>query len=525
MIHQILAASISDIDNPALWLSDWSGGQSTQAGVSVSPESSLSLSAYYACIRSISEDIAKLPLSVHRRVSEREREPAIYHPAHDLVHSSPNEDTTAMTFWESLIANALAWGNGYATIKRDTGGRPLELRWTHPSRVEVTRAADGNVLYIIDSGRTPEESALGMFHLRGPGDELTGWSILRMAAESLGLSMAAEMFGASYFGNGARVSGVLEHPMTMSAEAQKRLTEQFSRDHGGPKNAHKPKVLEEGMKWTQTGIPPEESQFLETRQFQVEEIARWFRMPPHKIQHLLRATFSNIEAQSIEYVVDTLMPWAVRIEQETKRKLLRKADGDLFVKHNFNSLLRGDSAARADFYAKRFSIGTLSQNDIRALEDENPIGPDGDVYYVPVNNMAPSAQAATGIATPGVSGPGAVDDESTIALANNTFQSVFVDIAERLLLKEEKAAARARKRGSDELGAWAEKFFAERVSEVRDSFRPALTSWSLLSGKDYLSAIRLFSGSWCAQSRREALGQVDSQSAKARVKQLVELLS
>ena len=396
------AQDLSDIQHPTAWLKDaWIGRRST-AGIAVSPTAALSLSAYFACLRNISEDVGKLPLLTYRQ-QDRGKELAKNHPLFAILYLQANDYMSAMTFRETLTHHAMGWGNGYAEIVRDGDGTPTELYPIHPSRVRITNTEEFGVMYNVyiastfSGGMIPHESAIAipaanMLHIRGLGAEgLYGYSIAELAAESLGLSLSAEMFGTSFFANGLSSSGVLEYAGELSEEAQKKLRISFTETYSGPANTGKPLILEDGMTWKAMGIPPEQAQFLATRVFQVQEIARWFRMPPHKIQDLSEATYSNIEYQNIEYVTDTLAPWLVRWEQEIKRKLFG-LDSPYYAKHVVQSLLRGDHQARAKFYETMFKIAALNANEIRELEDMNPIGDDGDEYFVQANNLRPLKQ-------------------------------------------------------------------------------------------------------------------------------------
>ena len=393
----VVGGNISDLLNPKNWLLEWSmgGGRTTQAGEVISSERALAISAYYACLRCISEDVAKLPLIVYRRMArgkERYRE----HPLYVRLHDQPNDDMGSMEFRQLLQFWACGWGGGFAEIA--WSGTGAKLHPIHPSRVTINPSINGGGrIYSVANERAAPTflQAENVFHLHGLGNELGGYSVARIAAESLGLTLAAQTFGSSFFGNGSTVNGVLTHPNHLGEGAQENLRKSWADRYGGPYNASKPAILEEGMKWERIGIPPEEAQFLETRMFQVEEVCRWFRMPPHKIQHLLRATFSNIAHQAIEYVVDTLTPWLTRWEQEIQRKLF-VGEPDLFAEHLTLGLLRGDEAARVAFYNGMFMIGSMSQNDIREAENMNGIGPEGDVYYIPLN-MVRSEDAAEGL--------------------------------------------------------------------------------------------------------------------------------
>lgn len=371
---------------------DWLGRKST-AGVAVSPTSAMTISAYYAAIRNISEDVGKMPVSVYRPVGKG-IERVDDSPVARLLDVSPNPEMSRMTLVEVMTSHALGWGNGYAEIERSGRGVPVALYPIHPALVQVRRNPETAAIeYLVqipadaggkEAGRTVVIPARDMVHLKGlGGNGLIGYSVVQFAAESLGTAIAAQEFGGSFFGNGAQFAGILEHPQSMSKEAQERLVQSWEQRHKGSKNAYRIAVLEQGMKWHQTSIPPKDAQYLELRQFLVQDIARWFRIPPHKLGDLTSATFSNIEQLSMQYVGDCLMPWCVRWEQELKRKLLGVESAE-FVKWNINALIRGDQAARATYYREQFNIGALSINEIRSSEGLNPIE-DGDKHYVPLN--------------------------------------------------------------------------------------------------------------------------------------------
>lgn len=394
------ALGLSDLQHPTAWLTNWSGGGRTRAGLFVSPDSAMTLSTYYACLRNISEDIAKMPLIVYRRLDPRGKMRMPDDPRYTLLHTTPNPDMTAMTFRETLTHYALAWGNGYAELERSPDGREVVALWPiHPSRVTVRWSQELNqVVYDVYGSITlegklttvPQRLRQGaMLHLKGLGsDGYQGYSVFALAAEALGLALAAQTFGASFFGNNASLGGVLEHPAHLSEEAQRNLRTSWREAYTGPEAAGNIAILEEGMKFTRLGVPPEEAQYLQTRQFQVADICRWFRMPPHKVQDLDRGTWGNIEQQNLEYVTDTLTPWCVRWEQELKRKMF--PEPDVFAEHLMLGLLRGDQASRATYYKSRFELGTLSPDDIRELENENPLPDDlGDHYFIAANNYAP----------------------------------------------------------------------------------------------------------------------------------------
>lgn len=509
--------SVSDLLKPKNWLLEWSmgGGRRTQAGESISPQSALGISAYYACLRAISEDIAKLPLILYHR-EPRGKSRAREHSLYPILHDQANPDMGSMEFRQLLQHWACGWGNGYAEIAQ-VSGRPGALYPIHPSRVQIVRFPENPNIRVYrvqnDDGSWVGIPSSQMFHLRGLGDENGGYSVARIAAESLGLSMAAQTFSASFFGNSASLCGVLSHPASLSPEARKLLRNEWTELYGGPYAAGKPAILEEGMKWERIGIPPDNAQLIESRQFQIEEICRWFRMPPHKIQHLLRSTFSNISHQAIEYVVDTLTPWFTRWEQEIQRKLL-VGEPDYFAEHLALGLLRGDDASRIAFYNGMFMIGAMSQNDIREAENFNWIGPEGDVYYVPLNMIRSkdAAEGKRGEPTPTPSDnsapevpPDMMPDEEPPEDGNEppaeenanvlTLQKARVaeisrgllgQVLDQIFRKEENAATRAEEKFAGNrpgFGSWIDSFFNSRyVAEVSEILRPTVSAVCEIAG-------------------------------------------
>jgi HK97 family phage portal protein len=360
-------------------------GRKTAAGTNVGPSSALGLPSYFACVRVLAEDTAKLPLKIYRESPDGTKRVDTDHPASRILRRVPNREMTPFTVRETLTSWAAGWGNGYAEIVRDNAGRLQELAPIHPSRVTVKRI-DGRIIYEIRSDiagyQTVHLEAHEVFHLHGLGDGLTGFSVAQVGAESIGAAMAAEAFVSTFYGNNTTLGGTLTHPGKLSESARTNLRESWQKMHGGPENAHKVAILEEGITFNATTISPRDAQFIEGRQFDVETVCRWFRMPPHKIQHLLRATFTNIESQGIEYVTDTLIPWLTRWEQEIGRKLIAD-DEALYAKHEVNGLMRGDAAARGAFYSQLFQIGVLTVNEIRRYEDMEPSAdPAADKHFV-----------------------------------------------------------------------------------------------------------------------------------------------
>lgn len=369
------------------------GSNKSATGRTVTPTTAMQASAVYACVRVIAETIASLPLFVFK-TTEKGKEKAYKHPLFYILHDLANEEMTSFTFRETLMTHILLWGNAYAEIEYDQMGNVKGLWPLRPDNVFPERNSEGKLQYRVilpdgTGGILPKERVL---HIPGLGyDGVIGLSPIAMARESIGLSLAAEEFGARFFGNGAKPGGVLEHPGKLSKEAMERLRTSWNEMHQGLSNQHRIAILEEGMQYKQLGIPPEDAQFLETRKFQIEEIARIFRVPLHLIQNLDRATFSNIEHQSIEFVVHTIRPWLVRWEQTLNWKLFANSR-KFFAEFNVDGLLRGDIKSRYEAYATARQWGWLSVNEIRAMENMNPIE-NGDIYLQPLN-MVEAGQIA-----------------------------------------------------------------------------------------------------------------------------------
>ena len=358
-----------------------------QAGEMVTVDTAMQISAVWACVRVISETIAALPWHVYERVPDRNGRARRERKDGDipwLLSTQPNPEMTSFSFREALIAHALTWGNGYAEIERTSDGRPSWLWLITPDRVTVERTRAGGIVYRVTNGTGADTylEPADVIHLHGLAyDGLIGYSPIAMAARAMGLSLALEKFGAKFFANGAHPGAVLEHPGKLSPEAHTNLQTSVAAQISG-ENALRPFILEEGMKWHAMTIPPEEAQFLESRKFQVSEICRWYRVPPHMVADLERATFSNIEHQQIEFVTHTLMPWCRRLEAEIDVKLFRR--GMVYSKIEIAGLLRGDLKSRYEAYR---SATHLSLNDIRELEDMNPV--DGGDEYLAQINLAP----------------------------------------------------------------------------------------------------------------------------------------
>lgn len=380
----------------------------TTSGKIVTEQSAMQMTAVYCCVRILSEAIAGLPLHLYQYTKKDGndrvvKEKAIDHPLYTILHDEPNPEMTSFIFRETLMAHLLLWGNAYSQIIRNGKGEVLALYPLMPNRMKVDRKPDGRLYYEYqmqndDGAKLKNGSVIltpyEVFHIPGLGfDGLVGYSPIAMAKNAIGLSIATEEYGSKFFANGATPGGILEHPGTV--KDPEKVRESWHKGFGGSQNAGKVAILEEGMKYTPISIAPEQAQFLETRKFQINEIARIFRVPPHMIGDLEKSSFSNIEQQSLEFVKYTLDPWVVRWEQSIQRSLLQTEEKkSYFAKFNLDGLLRGDYQSRMQGYAIARQNGWMNANDIRELENQDCIPPElgGDLYLVN-GNMLPLAQA------------------------------------------------------------------------------------------------------------------------------------
>lgn len=379
-----------DSDAPDPWGRDAEvvvpGGKNA-SGITLRGDQPLTLSAVWACTRVISEALASVPAQIIERRGDS-RVPVEMHPAHWLLNTSPDEEIPAVSFRETLTAHALLWGNGYAEIQRQTNGMPAALHLLQAHRVRPVRTEAGELVYEYrdEDGSLSALPSADVFHFRGLGyDGRIGYSVVNLARQSLGLNAALETFGASFFGNGAHFSMGLFTDAKLTTAQMDELRAQLEKLHRGPRKANRLAIFGGGLKPEKMSVPPEDAQFLESRRFQILEVCRWFRVPPHMLAELERATYSNVEQMQIEFVTHCLLPWARRFEAEANLKLLgRNQRGRLTVRLNLDGLLRGDIKTRYEAYSIGRQNGWLSANDVRRLENMNPVGGGAD-YHVQVN--------------------------------------------------------------------------------------------------------------------------------------------
>ena len=364
------------------------------AGQAVNERSAMQMSAVYACVRILAESIASLPLHFYQYNDAGGKEKAVNHPLYWLLHDEPNPEMSSFSFRETLMTHLLLWGNAYAQIIRNGRGEVIALYPLMPDRMTVDRDARGRIYYEYtrsdsDANTLGKKSTVilspeDVFHIPGLGfDGLVGYSPIAMAKQAIGMGLACDEYGAAFYQNGAQPGGVLEHPNVV--KDPKRVRESWNAIYQGSRNAHRIAVLEEGMTYKPITISPEQAQFLETRKFQIDEIARIFRVPPHMIGELEKSSFSNIEQQSLEFVKYTLAPWISRWEQAIQRSLLLMSERTrYFARFNVEGLLRGDYQSRMNGYAVARQNGWMSANDIRELEslDMIPDEQGGNLYLI-----------------------------------------------------------------------------------------------------------------------------------------------
>jgi len=372
----------ASLSNPTDWLRGVFTGSITASGERVSTDSALRQPAVFACVRVISEDVASLPCKVYAKDNNGGRQPIDSHPVARLLHTAPNPEMTPFTFKETMTAHILLHGNAYAEIERNGAGDPIALWVLMPDKMQV-KVIEGEVWYEYDNRMLlPSEKVL---HIRGLGhDGILGYSPISYARETIGISQAMEKSGGNFFANSSRPSGVLSHPARLSEDASKRLRQGWDGMYSGSDNLGKTAILEEGMKFNSLSIPHSDAQWLEARQYALQDIARIYRMPPHMIGDLSRATFSNIESQQIAYMQQTLMPWLRRWEQEINKKLIGVEDRSVYAEFLAEEMLRGNTSERFAAYRTARETGWMSVNEIRTRENMNPVD-GGDSYIQPLN--------------------------------------------------------------------------------------------------------------------------------------------
>jgi|TARA_R100000084_G_scaffold74788_1_gene33650 HK97 family phage portal protein len=375
----------SNMRDPAWWKTVFTGSES-YSGENVTQDSALRQAVVWACVQAISQDVASLPIKIYSKIDEMVREPLDDHPVGRLFHTAPNKEMSPFTFKETMTSHVLLYGNAFAEIERNQQGQPIGLWILLPENMSV-RVIDGEVVYNYSSGAgsftLPSDK---VFHLKGFGhDGILGYSPINYARQVIGDMQAMQKSGGSFFANSSRPSGILSHPAKLSEDASRRLRKSWDGLYSSSNNSGRTAILEEGLSFSALSIPHSESQWLEARQFAVIDICRMYRMPPHIVQDLTHATYSNIESQQIQYLSQTLMTWLRRWEQEINRKLIGVDDRSVYAEFLAEEALRGNTLDRYTAYRTARESGWLSINEIRKRENLNNIGELGDRYIQPLN--------------------------------------------------------------------------------------------------------------------------------------------
>lgn len=548
--------SYSDLKNPALWLLDLAGGRRTASGERVSHQSAMALSAYYASIRNLSEDLSKLPLEVRERRGggKRGSDERYDHPA-SLVLQQPNPIMSGFEFRRTVQHRALGWGNGYAEVVRNGMGEVVELWPIHPERIRPEVQPDGrSVLYHWWSpGFEPVTlTPAQVMHIRGLGDGIVGYSLLSLMAESVGRGLAAQRHGAAYFGEGATKRLVASVKQKMNPDSRAQLRKRIKGDQEtDPVGYRRIPILEGDVTLTDLGVNPKDAQYIETEDLTVEDLARWFRMSLSKLQFDKRAKgWSTLDAQQRDYVTDALLGWGITWEGECRLKLLAPNErAALFLKHNFNALLRGDNSGRSAYYTAAFMRGELSVNEIRDLEDLNPIDdPKADMHYVPVHLQPVEAlpepepkldegdgvedeepdeeqdddapeeeteEGEEGAEEDGEPEGPELPDGMPFGTAVEVMRPVILDSVRRVLRKESHSLARALSRhGANQVAfdAWADGYYPKVRRELVEGLVPVVLTLSALSGSDLAGAEGVLEG-----VAEQMLGPATGATAKDRL--------
>ena len=487
----------SQLTNPEQWLLKTLGYRPSASGVNVSAGTAVNSSTVWRAVTLLGGIIGSLPLPVYEKLQPRGKAKDSGHQMYYPLHDRPNPEITSFTWRTMGMANQLIWGNWYNEIEFDSNFNPTALWPLPPWKTRAQRTRNNQLFYevVLPDGKLKQLHPARVLHVKNlyvDGDE--GMSCLRAAREAIGLGLAAEEFSARFFSQGANVGGVAEHPGKLSDTAYKRLTDDLQEKYEGLGKSHRLMLLEEGMKYQRVGIPPGEGQVLETKKFQVAEIGRFFFITQlHKLGDLERATFSNIEEQGIDFVVDTIRPLLVNIEQEFNHKLFHNVRQEkYFAEFVIDGLLRGNSQARAEFYNKLFQIGGFSVNDILELENRNPIGPEGDERFVPMN-MVPLKQALEDPEPPPALPDPEPDPEdnsrgtpetrsgATRHRITRSYKRIFEDVGKRIVKREEadvmrKARELLGSRGKNSFLAWLEEFYKKHPDYVKRQMLPAVAS-------------------------------------------------
>ena len=468
----------STMAHPAKWLYDQLHGGTAYAGVQVTEGKALGITAVYACVRVLSETVASLPLILYKRLSEGGKTRAVEHPLFHLLHVQPNKEMSAFQFKELLESHAAIYGNGYAQIVWNNSAEPTALWPLLPDKMDVARV-NGEIVYQYDTGpKKVPIPAYQVFHLPGLGyDGVKGYNPVSLQMQMLGNTIATEEFTGRYWSNDSTPGGVLEHPGRMSDDAHLRLKGGWEKAHQDITQKHKVAILEEGVKYHQISIPPNEAQFIETRKYQLQDIARMFRMQPHMIQDLERATFSNIEHQSLEFVRDTIRPWLVRWEQTILTKLLNPWERkEYYAEFLVDALLRGDYETRMRGYRLALETGIYNVNEVREFENRNPRD-GGEDYYRPLNWAKEGSEPEPKEQARSIETRSAGERYRMTQSYRGLFRDVFQRIVSREVA-EVRHGLHKEMRDTLTFKAWLEEYYSTFGAVVRKQVKPVYRSFA-----------------------------------------------
>jgi HK97 family phage portal protein len=450
----------------------------SSSGVAITETSAMTVSAVYAAVRVIAETIAQLEWEVYERQDEANIE-RYDHPLRLLLDQEPNAEMTAFSWRIAMMTSFYLHGNMVAEIERNRGGRPVSLWWIHPARVAMKRDSTKRIYYEVtdEHGLNPVRlDPVDVYHVPlMAADGIVGKGLVQRARDSFGLTLGMEQYSGSSFANGARPGGILKHPGKLTTDARRNIRDEWDAMHRGADKAGRIAVLQEGMEFQAMQMSAVDAQLLEQRQFQIAEVARWFNIPPHLLRDLSRATFGNIEHQSIEYKTYTIRPLAVAMQQEAHRKLFSASEKPThFTELDLDDLSLADLKSRYDAYAVARQNGWMSANEIRDREGMNPIPTeDGDAYLIN-GNMVPLTTAMQATPTPSVGQTSVAQaEEDDSPDLGDALRSILENDLTRLLSKERNAATRAANKPSEFLG-WLDAFYVEHAATLEQAIGPTV---------------------------------------------------
>ncbi len=459
----------------------------SSSGVAITETSAMTVSAVYAAVRVIAETIAQLEWEVYERQDEANIE-RYDHPLRLLLDQEPNSEMTAFSWRIAMMTSFYLHGNMIAEIERNRGGRPVYLWWIHPARVAMKRDSTKRIYYEVtdDHGLNPVRlDPVDVYHVPlMAADGIVGKGLVQRARDSFGLTLGMEQYSGSSFANGARPGGILKHPGKLTTDARRNIRDEWDAMHRGADKAGRIAVLQEGMEFQAMQMSAVDAQLLEQRQFQIAEVARWFNIPPHLLRDLSRATFGNIEHQSIEYKTYTIRPLAVAMQQEAHRKLFSKDEKPTyFTELDLDDLSLADLKSRYDAYAVARQNGWMSANEIRDREGMNPIPTDDGNAYLINGNMVPLTTAMQATPTPSVGQTNIAQPESVPVddQLRGALRAILEKDLARMLGKERQAAIRAAGKPKEFL-TWLDDFYRDFSQPLEQAIRPTVEAYVIHSG-------------------------------------------